>query len=121
MRPHDIAYRIKSARELANDGRGVTQVQAAKMLGIARQTYLNFENGKTIPRADMLIDIADILGCSVSYFYGEDHGDNGLKQATIDDLLEEAQSRLDNMQAETLHLNAVLGIEKHIRRGILKS
>ncbi|WP_421021828.1 helix-turn-helix transcriptional regulator, partial [Klebsiella pneumoniae] len=40
---NQVAKRIKEAREW----KGITQVKMAKLLNVARQTYLDIENGKT--------------------------------------------------------------------------
>ncbi|PSV41207.1 helix-turn-helix transcriptional regulator [Photobacterium sp. GB-36] len=50
---------------------GMTQVDAAKHLKIARQTYLDLEYGKTLPRLDTLIAISALFNKSVAYFTGE--------------------------------------------------
>lgn len=45
---------------------GLTQVEVVRRIGCARQTYLDFEKGKTSPKVETLIKIADALKVSVS-------------------------------------------------------
>ncbi|CAG23188.1 helix-turn-helix transcriptional regulator [Photobacterium profundum] len=52
-----LAQRIRVAREC----RELTQTSLAKYLGVARQTYLDIETGKTEPKAGILLAIAQIL------------------------------------------------------------
>ncbi len=58
---------IREAREFQN----ITQVRMAQKLNVARQTYIDIENGKVVPRADVIQLIAKILKKHISYFYGE--------------------------------------------------
>ncbi|WP_305817437.1 helix-turn-helix transcriptional regulator [Photobacterium leiognathi] len=50
---------------------GMTQVDAAKHLKVARQTYLDLEYGRTLPRLDTLIALSTLFNKSVAYFAGE--------------------------------------------------
>lgn len=69
-----IAHKIREAREF----KGITQVAMAKSLGVARQTYLDLESGKTEPRILMLLHIAEITGRSLHWFiYDDHHGEYG--------------------------------------------
>lgn len=63
-----VAKRIKEAREW----KGITQVKMAKLLDVARQTYLDIETGKTEPRIRMLSEIAEITDRPLVWFvYGD--------------------------------------------------
>ncbi|KXF81169.1 helix-turn-helix transcriptional regulator [Enterovibrio coralii] len=63
-----VAKRIKEAREW----KGITQVKMAKLLEVARQTYLDIETGKTEPRVRMLSEIAEITERPLVWFvYGD--------------------------------------------------
>ncbi len=63
-----VAKRIKEAREW----KGITQVKMAKLLSVARQTYLDIETGKTEPRVRMLSEIAEITERPLVWFvYGD--------------------------------------------------
>lgn len=66
-----IAVRIKAARK----GSDITQVAMAQNLGIARQTYLDLETGKTAAKANILYQIALLTGRPItSFFPVEDSG-----------------------------------------------
>ncbi|ODQ00439.1 helix-turn-helix domain-containing protein [Salinivibrio sp. DV] len=63
-----MAQRIREAREFSK----ITQVDMAKRLNVARQTYLDVESGKTDPKILALITIAEITGRPFNWFiYGE--------------------------------------------------
>ncbi len=47
----------------------------AKALNLARQTYLDMENGKVCPRADRLMRIAEVTQKPITYFYGLGDGE----------------------------------------------
>jgi len=64
------ATKIREARERKD----ITQVAMAKALGLARQTYLDLESGKTEPRISTLVSIADITGRPLIWFIYEDEG-----------------------------------------------
>lgn len=44
---------------------GFTQAQIAKSLNISPATLIQWEQGKTKPRADVLIELCKIYNCSV--------------------------------------------------------
>lgn len=63
-----LAKRIRQAREYSD----ITQVQMAKNLNLARQTYLDIESGKTEPKVSSLITIAELTGRPINWLvYGE--------------------------------------------------
>lgn len=62
------ATKIREARERKD----ITQVAMAKALGLARQTYLDLESGKTEPRISTLVSVADITGRPLTWFIYED-------------------------------------------------
>lgn len=53
--------KIKSIRE-AN---GLTQEELANQLGVNRSAVAMWEAGKAMPRADKLLKLAELLGCTV--------------------------------------------------------
>lgn len=57
-----MAITMKAARVNAR----LTQIEAAKALGIHKNTLVSYENGKTIPRADMARKMAALYGLAVS-------------------------------------------------------
>ncbi|MBR5251828.1 MAG: helix-turn-helix transcriptional regulator [Oscillospiraceae bacterium] len=63
----DISKNIKDLRIAKN----LTQDQLAEKLFVTRQTVSNYENGKSRPDIDMLMNIAAVLDCDVnSLLYG---------------------------------------------------
>ncbi|WP_325890999.1 helix-turn-helix transcriptional regulator [Grimontia sp. NTOU-MAR1] len=59
-----LRHVVKEAR-MANK---LTQAECARRMGIARQTYLDFENAKTLPKVDLIYDFAELTQRSLSYF-----------------------------------------------------
>ena len=51
---------------------GLTQHDAAKLLGVERTTIAKWETGAASPRMDMLPEIARAYGCSVGALFGEE-------------------------------------------------
>lgn len=49
----------------------ISQSEVARELGISRQSYFTWENGKTKPNSQNIEKLADILGVSPSYFESE--------------------------------------------------
>lgn len=43
----------------------ISQDELAKLLGVTRSTVAMWETGKSFPRADMLPQLAKILGCTI--------------------------------------------------------
>ena len=54
---------LKHARKL-------TTVAIASQLGIAKQSVHTWETMKTLPSADKLVELADLLDCSLDYLCG---------------------------------------------------
>ncbi|WP_053986585.1 helix-turn-helix transcriptional regulator [Photobacterium leiognathi] len=85
-----IAEHIKKARLL----NGVTQVAMATILGVARQTYLDIESGKTESKSVMIYNIAKATKKPIHYFYPDDE----TKHATV---IENALARLSELEHQT--------------------
>ena len=49
--------------------KGLTQEELAKELGIKRNAVSMWETGKSNPTADRLLDIAQVLGCTIDELY----------------------------------------------------
>ena len=49
---------------------GLTQEGLAEQLGVARQTVLRWENGKTNPPTSAVYMMANLFGCSTDYLLG---------------------------------------------------
>lgn len=60
---------IKKMRERAE----LTQVSVALALGIDRSTVAKWESGETMPRADKLLPLAQLLKCSVDDLLQKNH------------------------------------------------
>lgn len=61
-----IGEQIKTARK----AKGVSQEELAVRLGVVRQTVSKWENGMSVPDADVLIKIAELLDVPVSQLLG---------------------------------------------------
>ena len=61
-----IGEQIKTARK----AKGVSQEELAVRLGVVRQTVSKWENGMSVPDADVLIQIAELLDVPVSRLLG---------------------------------------------------
>lgn len=61
-----IGEQIKAARK----AKGVSQEKLAVRLGVVRQTVSKWENGMSVPDADVLIKIAELLDVPVSQLLG---------------------------------------------------
>ena len=62
---------LKISLRAARVNAGLTQEQAADKIGIARQTLVNYETGKTFPDIKTLRRIADVYGIDkdrISFF-----------------------------------------------------
>ena len=75
--------------------KGWSQEELAVRLNVARQTISKWERGTSVPDADMLIQLSDLLGVSVSTLLG----------------IEEKNWRADALAEELAALNAELARE----------
>jgi transcriptional regulator with XRE-family HTH domain len=55
-----MAITLKAARV----NKGLTQIQAAELLGVSRDTLWNYENGRTYPDVPVIKKIEEIYGIS---------------------------------------------------------
>lgn len=51
---------------------GLSQEQLASALKVDRSTVTKWETGDSYPRGEMLMQMADILGCTIDEIYGRD-------------------------------------------------
>ncbi len=56
--------------------RGMSQEELAEKLYVVRQTVSKWEKGLSVPDADMLVKLSEVLGVSVSELLGEGNADN---------------------------------------------
>lgn len=54
------------------DERGLTDYQVAKDTGIAKSKFSDWKSGKSKPKVDKLMILADYFGVSIEYFLGGD-------------------------------------------------
>jgi transcriptional regulator with XRE-family HTH domain len=62
----ELKDRIKELRKL----NGMTQIQAADSLGVARRTYQDYEFGVSSPNSETMQKMADLFHVSVDYIIG---------------------------------------------------
>jgi transcriptional regulator with XRE-family HTH domain len=49
---------------------GFTQDEISKQIGVAQNTYSQYENDKIRPEYETLVKIANLYGCSTDYLLG---------------------------------------------------
>lgn len=49
---------------------GLSQEQFGKKLKVSRDTVRNWESGETPIKVSLLVEIADLCGCSIDYLMG---------------------------------------------------
>lgn len=54
---------------------GMNQSELAKKSGVTQAQVANFENGKTIPRADTLLRLSEALNVNAELLWEDDSGD----------------------------------------------
>lgn len=73
-----ISENIKNARKK----KGMSQEEMAVRLNVVRQTVSKWETGRSVPDAEMLIQIAELLDVSVNLLLGAEPKDGDLKSLT---------------------------------------
>ena len=58
-----------SKLEKLRKDKGMTQATLAKSLGVDQSAVCLWEKGKTLPRADVAIRLANLLGCTLDDIY----------------------------------------------------
>ena len=58
--------RIRELREAA----GLSQMDLARQMRVSGPSVIQWETGRTLPTADKLPRLADLLGCSIDALYG---------------------------------------------------
>ena len=92
----EIGSKLKNAR----NGKGITQEQAAELLGVSRQTISNWENNKSYPDIISVIKMSDIYSVSLDHLLKEEQTMN----QTYQDFLEESTN---TVKAKT-HLGKII-------------
>ena len=72
---------LKDNLKLARKAKGLSQEELAIKLNVVRQTISKWEQGLSVPDAEMLISISEVFDTSVSTFLGEN-----LSESKEDDL-----------------------------------
>ena len=68
----EIGSKLRSAR----NERGITQEQAAELLGVSRQTISNWENNRSYPDIISVIKMSDFYSVSLDHLLKEDNSMN---------------------------------------------
>lgn len=71
----DILKMLSKNLKIFRKRKGLTQENVAEALNIVRQTVSKWEKGISVPDADMLIRLAEVLDVSVSELIGSDVAD----------------------------------------------
>ena len=68
MKPdsNKISHRLREVREQYE----YTQSQIAELLNVTQQTYSSYENGRTMPNSDVLLELSKLYGVSVDELIG---------------------------------------------------
>jgi len=64
----DFGIRLKKLRE----NRGLTQKEAAHLIGVSRTSVIGYETGEKTPKLSTLVRIAKVYRSSVDYILGID-------------------------------------------------
>lgn len=56
----------------ARKAAGLTQIQAAQLLGVTDATISQWENGETKPKTSRLAKVAEVYGCTIDELLRED-------------------------------------------------
>lgn len=51
---------------------GMTQTDVAKALNIAQCTVSQWESGKSYPRGNMIVAVAELYGCTIDELFGKE-------------------------------------------------
>jgi len=62
-----LGLNIKAKREQKR----LTQPACAELIGVERKTLLSYELGRSFPRADVLLNLAQLFGCSIDELFEE--------------------------------------------------
>lgn len=105
-----LSERIKHARKQ----KGMSQEELAVRINVVRQTVSKYENGLSVPDADILIRLSEALEVSVSDLLGIQDTDNGLDNADLSHELE----RLNKLLAEKSENERLLALAGK-KRGLI--
>ena len=78
-------------------GMGLTQSDLAEKLNVSPQAISNWERGETFPDISLLLDLADVLHCSVDAILSGGKGCGGFRRHITVAQMQEALSALDRI------------------------
>lgn len=84
---YEIYCKLRDAKELKD-------AEIAKKAGITRSTFSDWKNGRSTPKHEKLIKIADVLGVSIEYLTTGKEPEYSIEIATIDVELSNMNDRL---------------------------
>ncbi|CAK2160975.1 HTH-type transcriptional regulator, cell division transcriptional repressor [Vibrio crassostreae] len=93
---------IKELRE----NKGLRQEDMAKMMGVAQQTILKWESGKTEPKASQILKLAKTLGVSVSVIFEEE--ESSIDKETENKIKEAHKLNEDEKKCLNMFIEAML-------------
>lgn len=70
-----MMYKTKDVLRMERIKRGWTQEDVAKMLGMARASYAQYETGKNMPTTENIIKLAEIYRVTTDYLLGVSFAD----------------------------------------------
>lgn len=86
---------IGSKLKIARNSKGLTQEQAAEILGVSRQTISNWENNKSYPDIISVIKMSDIYSVSLDHLLKEE---KSMNQQNYQKFLEESTNTVKAKQ-----------------------
>ena len=51
---------------------GLTQIEAAAAIGVTQGTVSQWESGKSFPRGNMMVAVAELYGCTIDELFGKE-------------------------------------------------
>lgn len=98
MDKESLANRLKAYRKMFK----ISQAELAEKVGCDQTSISAWERGRSVPNADILIEISDKLGLSMSELCGFD--DKGLEEKALIDAYNKADIGIQNAVRKLLGL-----------------
>lgn len=98
MDKESLANRLKAYRKMFK----LSQAELAEKVGCDQTSISAWERGRSVPNADVLIEISDKLGLSMSELCGFD--DKGLEEKALIDAYNKADEGIQNAIRKLLGL-----------------
>lgn len=98
MDKESLANRLKSYRKMFK----LSQAELAQKVGCDQTSISAWERGRSVPNADVLIEISDKLGLSMSELCGFD--DRGLEEKALIDAFNKAEPGIQDAVRKLLGL-----------------